>query len=288
MFVRALLFVALTSSVAFAGDTVKKPKVAFRVVKIMPESHQALLFDKTKGTHVLAEVGGKVGELTVEDIDDDEVTLQADGGAEIVLAAPNEGKKRHKHDKHAETKPSDKPASDKLASDKPVADATPVDPYAAAGDKTAEQPVDPYADPAVRTVEAPAVIDAGAPATPTASAPAPTSASAPSTTPTPAAASPIVFTRGQITTALADFGKLATGIRGAFTKEGVRVDAIGEGSLFARAGLVAGDTITSVNDLALASIDDAATLYARASTAKAFKVQLTRAGKPLTIRIAIQ
>src|SRR5256885_438867 len=62
-------------------------KVPLRVVRVMPESHQALLFDRSRSTHVLVEVGGKIDGYTVEDIDDDEVTLQLQG-KQIVLAAP--------------------------------------------------------------------------------------------------------------------------------------------------------------------------------------------------------
>ena len=46
----------------------------------MPETHQALLYDKAAGTHVLVEVGKSVDGFTVEDIDEDEVTLVGDGG----------------------------------------------------------------------------------------------------------------------------------------------------------------------------------------------------------------
>src|SRR4051794_8874861 len=62
-------------------------KIPLRVVRVMPESRQALLFDRSRSTHVLVEVGGTVDGYTVEDIDDDEVTLWLQG-KQIVLAAP--------------------------------------------------------------------------------------------------------------------------------------------------------------------------------------------------------
>src|SRR5689334_4448113 len=62
-------------------------KIPLRVVRVMPESHQALLYDRSRSTHVLVEVGGKVDGYTVDEIDDDEVTLQL-GGKQFVLAAP--------------------------------------------------------------------------------------------------------------------------------------------------------------------------------------------------------
>jgi len=68
-------------------------KIPLRVVRVMPESHQALLFDRSRSTHVLVEVGGKVDGYTVEDIDDDEVTLRF-RGKQIVLAAPARASER--------------------------------------------------------------------------------------------------------------------------------------------------------------------------------------------------
>jgi S1-C subfamily serine protease len=52
--------------------------------------------------------------------------------------------------------------------------------------------------------------------------------------------------------------------------------------------LRAGDTITAVDGKPLATLDDAAELYVRASTARNITVDLVRAGKPLTLRVAIQ
>lgn len=62
-------------------------KLPLRVVRVMPESRQALLFDRNRSTHVLAEVGRRVAGYTVEDIDDESVTLRR-GTQQIVLAAP--------------------------------------------------------------------------------------------------------------------------------------------------------------------------------------------------------
>src|SRR5215510_10466815 len=93
----AVVFVALAGSVAVAEDAKPsdpppppapaKAKVPLRVVRMLPETHQALLFDKEHDTHVLADVGGTVNGFKVEDIDDDEVTLEGAAG-EIVLTAP--------------------------------------------------------------------------------------------------------------------------------------------------------------------------------------------------------
>ena len=67
-----------------------RAKIPLRVVRVMPESHQALLFDRARATHVLAEVGGKVAGYAVVDIDDDEVTLSLDG-TQFVLVVPDRG-----------------------------------------------------------------------------------------------------------------------------------------------------------------------------------------------------
>src|SRR5688500_16157341 len=94
--VSAVLFVALTGSWAFAEEPkpadpkpeVTKKKVPYRVVKILPETGQVLLFDRKQGNHVVAEVGQALDGYTVDEIDDDEVTLVADSGAHVILTAP--------------------------------------------------------------------------------------------------------------------------------------------------------------------------------------------------------
>ena len=53
----------------------------YRVVRILPETEQVLLFDKIHGTHVVAENGDALDGYTIDDIDDDEVTLVADDGS---------------------------------------------------------------------------------------------------------------------------------------------------------------------------------------------------------------
>lgn len=135
-----------------AAVVAPKTKTGLRVVRILPESNQALLFDKNRGTHVLAEVGSTIAGYTVDAIDEDEVTLSANG-KELVLSAPaSRGGWRSLREERAE----------KAAPVKP-ADTTPsvgeiVDPYATDGGSA---PLDPYADPKVREVSAPTPIVAG-------------------------------------------------------------------------------------------------------------------------------
>jgi len=311
-----------------AAAAVAHGKVPLRVVRVMPESRQALLFDRTRSTHVLAEVGGKIDGYTVDAIDDDEVTLSAEG-KQIVLAAPARGARRHDRDA----------AGDAAVHARSAAEPTP--PERAAGDPA---PVDPYGDPPIRVVEAPTApapadartraprAEARAAAAPdkqtldaraladvmtadsrrhAARAPAalerepaaPTAGSRPAATGQPGlpglpaseirttSAGPgdaIVLARGDVDGALADFAGLAAAVRGSFSASGLTVDAVADGTIFQRAGLRPGDIVTAVDGARLRSLDDAANLYARASTARAITAQIIRSGKPMALRVAIQ
>jgi len=136
----AVLFVALTGSVGFADEPAPPPapttdakpaeaaprasraKVPLRVVKLLPETRQVLLFDKTKGSHVVAEVGQDVDGYVVDEISDDDVTLVAQNGTEVILTAPEPAWRRRQ------------------ASRKASATGAPI--------KAEPAPQDPYADPA--------------------------------------------------------------------------------------------------------------------------------------------
>jgi hypothetical protein len=306
----------------------KAPKVPLRVVRVMAETHQALLFDKTKGIHVLAEVGKTVDGFTVDDIDDDTVTLTAETGAQIVLAAPDPSWRRHRAAAEDDEARPARPA--RKAKDAAKDDAAPVDPYApAAAPMTG--PEDPYGEAPVRAVEAPDAPTVAAPitageggvrtaeapaksapaptATPTPATPAPAATPTPTATPTPAptpdpnaaalaaaltgspapaADAPLVLARADVNAAIGNFAALAGSIRGSFTPTGAKLDSVAAGSLFAKAGLRAGDTIVAVDNHPLRSIDDAADVYARSGSAKLVTMQILRAGKPVTLRVAIQ
>jgi len=97
-----------------------------------------------------------------------------------------------------------------------------------------------------------------------------------------------MLSRREVDAALADFGALAVAFRASFTPAGAQVDAILEGSLFSKAGLRAGDLITSVEGRPLRSLDDVAALYARAGSLRTVTAQVVRGGKPLTLRAVIQ
>lgn len=318
-------------------------KIPLRVVRVMPESGQALLFDRVRSTHVLAEVGGKVAGYTVESIDDDEVTLRLEGKL-IVLVAPARGDADPRADqpvrvRSAAPMPLDPYGEPAIRTVEAPSDAKPAT-------HSAEAPIDPYADPPIRSVEAPgapagaaaapraieageggvrvvrapggaggaagapgaagppAVVpgeggvrvvrapdapsagtDAPAPATRGAAVPPVRSASAAPGTSNPTDA---VLSRGEVATALADFARLSAAVRASFTADGVLVSEVSDGTIFARAGLRAGDVVTAVDGARLRTLDDAANLYVRASTAKAMTAQVVRAGKPITLHVAIQ
>ena len=299
--VGALLFVSLAGGIALAEDAkpaetqseAAKPKFPLRVVRMLPETHQALLFDRIHGTHILADIGGSVGGYVVASIDDDEVTL-ASGGTEIVLTAPEPAWK-HRKDRRAEQL--SRPARQ----------------------QTSEQPrpEDPYGEPVIRSVEAPHVLEAGddgvrvaeaptgdfvpvpapapvgvrvaeAPTGDPVSVPVPVSAPVPVGVPVATTDDTIIIPRADLTASISDFGKLAASIRASFTPAGVRIDGLSEASIFAKAGLRTNDLLTAVDGHALHSLEDAADLYARAQTTRNVALQITRAGKPLTLRVSIR
>lgn len=230
-------------------------KMPLRVVRVLVETHQALLFNKAKNTHVLVELGQAIDGYTVEDIDEDSVTLTSvEGGAQVVLAGPDPSWRRHR------APPS---SSEKTPATVPA----PEDPYGSAA------PLDPYGDDSTA---------------PTAIPPAAAAPAAPRTAVSLAAPTLDALTaipRTDLTAALANVGALASSIRGSFTSSGARLDAIPPASLLAKAGLLAGDLITSINGQPLRSLDDAANLYACAGSMKAATIQLQRAGKPVTLRL---
>jgi S1-C subfamily serine protease len=97
-----------------------------------------------------------------------------------------------------------------------------------------------------------------------------------------------VIARRDLDAALADFGTLTRSLRGSFLPNGARLEQVARGSVFAKAGLRAGDVVTAVDGRPVRSIDDAAELYVRASTTRATNVQILRAGKPITLKVQIR
>jgi hypothetical protein len=143
--VGAALLLALASLPALADDakpadpkpTETRAHVPLRVVRMLPDAGQALLYDRTKGTYVAVGAGEAVEGFTVDSVEDDEVTLVSDAGATVVLAAPA------RHRRVADTgNADDGEEAERPARHRPrVAAAEPADPYAGG----AQQPADPYA-----------------------------------------------------------------------------------------------------------------------------------------------
>ena len=98
----------------------------------------------------------------------------------------------------------------------------------------------------------------------------------------------LVLARSEVDGALGDFGKLTRSVQGRFTASGLVVEGVGDGSIFQRAGLRAGDVVAAVNGMPLRSLDDAANLYARASGARGFTAQVVRGGKAMVLQVAIR
>jgi S1-C subfamily serine protease len=154
------------------------------------------------------------------------------------------------------------------------------------------------AAPASPTPAAPASPTPAAPASPTPAAPTVAAPASPSargaavrssdSQSAPDAAGAIVLTRAEVDAALADFGRLTAALHGSFSAEGVVVGGVSEGTIFQRVGLRAGDVITAVDGTRLRTLDDAANLYARASTAKALTAQVVRGGAPVALRVVIR
>jgi len=108
--------------------------------------------------------------------------------------------------------------------------------------------------------------------------------------PQPAApsAGDATLSRAEVKAALADFSRLVSAIQGELSSNGLKITALADRSIFARAGLRKGDTVTAVDGKPLQSIDDAADIYSRAGTARAMSVSIIRHNKPATLRIVIQ
>ncbi|HEY4179955.1 MAG TPA: PDZ domain-containing protein [Kofleriaceae bacterium] len=289
----------------------------------MADTQEALLLDKATNKHVLVEVGTKVGNYVVTGIEDDDVIL-ASGRNSLVLSAPEHWRPRNGRDAAAAktAAPSVEIAPDANVAIGTADDATipgsvdeaPVDPYAevAPAPSMISPPVAgaPAAPTAVRSAAAPMPIIAGddgvriatsAPTTIGSADPyvdgaepitaAPNAPTAPATiAPTPAAPAapviaPTVLMHSELNATLSDFSKLSASVKGEFTEQGVHLDRVADGSLFAHAGLKTGDTVVAVDNTPLHSLDDAADLYARAGQTRAANISILRAGKPMTLRV---
>lgn len=265
-----------------------------RVVKLLPETGQALVYDQSRRAHVLVQEGDLVAGYAVVEVGDEHVVVARDG-RELVLVAD--------------------PRAPQLA---PGAEAAVLDPYgdaapaAPAGKATAGlQPIDPYARPdegPVREVLAPAaqreslrgvaVVDPYAPQVP----PEPRVVTAPPTASplraTPAPGSPtapeairaevLTVKRAELEAALSDFTRLGKDIGFVRLPRGVRLGTVAPSSYFWRLGLRGGDVVTAIDGKPLRTLDDAAAAYVRLGAARQLAVEVERAGARGTLRFALQ
>jgi len=270
-------------NVPAAAAAAAASKFGLRVVRTMPESHQALLYDKLRNTHVLVEVGKAIDGFTVTEVEDDEVTMAGDNTS-VILTAP------------APARAPSAPAAGPAKVTKEEVAPTPAPVPSAEGKKDAA-PEDPYRE-VVRVVEAPPVpaeVKAPMPKpieTPALKIdPAVAVVEAPASAPAPAVAETdtnVALSKGDVAAALGDFGKLASSVRGAQVANGIRIDKLAPGSMYAKAGLREGDIVMAIDGKPFRTVDDAADLYARAGGLKTATVVVLRSDKPLTLHVAIQ
>lgn len=234
------------------GDGAVKPETPpYRLVRIIADTHQALLFDKARGTHVLVDVGDAVGSYDVIEIDDDQIVLARPGeGREYVLVA---GETSAPTSRVADPYPSLPPPPGEIT----FSAAMLLDPYP-------DGPSDLVADP--EPVVEPAVEPPAPPPPP------PTS---------------FTVTREQLDAELGDFDAIGASVEMWIVEGGVELTVVAAGSFFHRMGLRDGDLVRAVDGTAIRGLDEAATVYARLATASAFAVELTRNGAPLTLRYTI-
>ena len=307
---------AVAPAVAAEGPTPpvsqKKPakarigKVPFRVVTLMPDTGQALVFDRDRNAHVLVAVGDRVGGFDITEIEDDHLVV-ARAGRELVLVVDPQAPQ---------------PGPDTVVAPRPADPAGPADPYAApapaAEPKGLAALLDPYLDvldpygtagirevlapPDQRVAPAPAVTDPYAGPTEPKVVPAP--AAAKPVTPVPAPGSnasatadgradairrdTLTIQRRELEAALADFDKLGKEIGFTRHDRGVRLGKIAGGSYFFTLGLRSGDVVTAIDGKPLRSLDDAAAAYARLGSARQLAIDVDRGTARGTLRFALK
>jgi general secretion pathway protein C len=70
--------------------------------------------------------------------------------------------------------------------------------------------------------------------------------------------------------------------------DGFKLYAIRPSSAFARLGLANGDTLQSINGFELTSADKALEVYTKLREATSLEVEVTRRGKPVTLKYSIR
>lgn len=240
----------------------------YRLVRILPETHQALLLDKKRGKHVVVDVGEEVGGYEVTEIDEEHVVLARGGeGREYVLVA-------------GESSP-----TSRVVDPYPMPD--PVSPLSALLDPYPPGVLDPYGSEGTREVQAPSGQRASEEPLPPREEPKVAEPSKP--VEKPAEPPPTSFTvhRKRLDAALSDFSKIEREVAMSIAAGGVRLDKVSKESFFHEMGLRDGDLVEKVDGTSIKGLDDAAVVYARLGKAKKFTVEIERDGAPLTLRYQI-
>jgi membrane-associated protease RseP (regulator of RpoE activity) len=282
-----------------AGPKKKLGRVPFRVVKLLPETGQALVYDHDRRAHVLVTEGDTVGGFSVVEVDDDHLVVSREGRELVLVADPRA------------PQPPTAIAPDTV-DPYGTMPAPPLDPYAPlprpAPTKPGLAPIDPYAPPTPREVLAPAgqreslrgvaVVDPYAPprtgepmtvtapdkAQPLKATPAPGSPSAPEAI----RADVMTVKRSELEGALGDFSRLGKDIGFTRLPRGVKLGTVATTSYFWKLGLRGGDIVTAIDGKPLRSLDDAAAAYVKLGSAQKLAVEVERGNARGTLRFALK
>jgi len=291
----AVLTLALLLPAAASADTALLTPRA-ELVSVMSETKQALVKDKKQGSYVVVKVGDTVQGFRVTSIQRDQIVLSRD--------------KQHFIIPLARKAPTKKPAT-KAPTSKTPATKTPATPTTKAASKNtkpvAKKPlvsttsklglINPYpAKKKLTIVVAPpglrfdpikaarnAAKDTVRPDNKRIASVKPAVVSPARTKPTLSHKS-VTIKRAEFDKAVADFTTLAKEVQ--IRRDGKRIviTGISRGSYFHRLGLRKGDKILSVDGKVIATMDDAAVLYAQLMAASSFKLEIERGKHRATFR----
>lgn len=249
--------------------TRSKAKVPpYRLVRILPETGQALLLDRNRGRHVLVDVGEALGGYEVTEIGADHIVLARAGDAREFVLVAGEAPTSRVVDPYPslEVDPAPAPAS-------PLLDPYPpgvLDPYGSEGVREVQAPPGQRGSELPPPPPTPPVVVDIAPPKP--EAPPPTS---------------FTVTRGELEAGLSDFARIGREVQMSVTPGGVKLERVGKESFFHTMGLRAGDVVKKVDGTPIQGLDDAARVYARLRKAKKFTVEIERGGAPQTLRYQV-
>ena len=250
-----------------ARERVKVPP--YRLVRIMPDTGQALLLDRGRGKHLLVDAGAAVGGYEVTEIGNEHVVLARAGDTREFVLVAGEAPTTRLADPYpmALPPPTTAPATALL------------DPYPAGV-------LDPYGGDGVREVQAPKGQRASDAPPPPPAPPPPTKKAEPLPPAAPPATS-FTVARAELDAGLGDFARIGKEVEMRLVAGGVQLDRVSAGSFFHTMGLRDGDLVKKVDGTAIKALDDAARVYARLGKVKRFTVEIDRAGAPLTLRYQI-